>query len=48
MIYIGSLFVIVGVLFIVILYRIVYKEEGPLLLFLLTATGLLYIQVFGD
>lgn len=47
MIYIGSLFVIVGVLFIVILYRIVYKEEGPSLLFLLTATGLLYIQVFG-
>lgn len=47
MVYIGSLFVIVGVLFIVILYRIVYKEEGFPLLFLLTAIGLLYIQVFG-
>ena len=40
-------FVIVGVLFIVILYIKVYKEEKFWVLYLMTVTGLLYLTVFG-
>lgn len=46
-IYIGSFFIIVGVLFLIILYRKVYKEEGPSLLYSMTLTGLLYVMIFG-
>ena len=47
MIYVGSFFIIIGVLCIIILYRIVYEEEGSLLLYPLTITGLLYVEVFA-
>lgn len=46
MVYAEIFFVIIGILALIILYRIVYREEGSSILNLMTVTGLLYVIVF--
>lgn len=47
MVYAGIFFIIIGILTLIILYIKVYKEEKSWVLYLMTATGLLYLTVFG-
>lgn len=47
MVYAGIFFVIIGILALIILYREFYKKEKSWVLYLMTATGLLYMEVFG-
>ena len=46
MVYTGIIFIIIGILALIILYRGVYKKEESWVLYLMTATGLLYMEVF--
>lgn len=46
MVYTGLIFIIIGILTLIILYREFYKKEGSWVLYLMTATGLLYMEVF--
>ena len=45
MVYAGIFFIIIGILTLIILYIKVYKEEKFWVLYLMTATGLLYLTV---
>lgn len=46
MIYAGIIFIIIGILALIILYREFYKKGKSWVLYLMTATGLLYMEVF--
>lgn len=47
MVYVGTFFIIIGILTLIILYREFYKKGKSWVLYLMTATGLLYMEVFG-